>query len=104
MALLEYAPTDKSVGFVYLPNSKGEDVLWRVWQKEALDLICGKCAPDEFLKIMTRKIYGEDKDIVVLDKKDPYNALMNIKEHCKNKNFQIKISVSSEGGSLLIAV
>jgi tRNA A58 N-methylase Trm61 len=55
---------------------------------------------------MTRKIYGEDKDLVVLDKQDPYNAVMNIKEHCKNKNFQIKISISSSENnqSLLIAM
>lgn len=104
MALLEYAPTDKSMEFVYLKDSEGNDVPWRTWQAEAIELITKKCTPDEFLKIMTKKIYGEDKNIIILDKKDPYNALMNIKEHCKNKNFEIKISISSEGKSLLIAI
>jgi hypothetical protein len=54
---------------------------------------------------MTKKIFGEDKELVVLEKQDPYNALMNIKEYCKNKKFQIKISIEDQQNkSLLIAM
>jgi hypothetical protein len=105
MSLLEYAPTDKSMELVSLKDSKGNDVLWRSWQAEAIDLIIAKCTADQFLKIMTKKIFGEDKELVVLEKQDPYNALMNIKEYCKNKKFQIKISIEDQQNkSLLIAM
>jgi hypothetical protein len=103
MSVVEYAPIGASQELVYRESSKGTQ-LWKKWQEDVLKLIEAKVPADDFLKIMTKKIYGEDKNIIILDKKDPYNALMNIKEHCKNKNFEIKISISSEGKSLLIAI
>jgi hypothetical protein len=105
MELLEYTPIDKSMEFVYLKDSRGNDVPWRAWQAEALRLITKKITPDLFLKIMTKNIFGEEKELVVLDKQDPYNALMTIKQLCKDKKFKITISVSEEKqNSLLVAM
>lgn len=100
--MTEYAPTDQSVEFVYRKDSKGNSQLWRKWQEDALTLLGSKCPPDEFIKIMTKKIYGEDKDVVVLSKDDPYNAFMRIKELCKEKSFNIKISIEDRSKSLLV--
>ena len=100
--MAEYSPTNQSVEFIYRKDSKGNSQLWRKWQEDVLLLLGSKCPPDEFIKIMTKKIYGYDKDVVILSKDDPYNAFMRIKELCKGKDFNIKISVEDSKKSLLV--
>lgn len=102
--MTEYAPTSQSVEFVYQKDSKGNSQLWRKWHQDALTLIGNKCPPDDFIKIMTKKIYGDDKDVVILSRTDPYSAFMRIKELCKGKDFNIKISIENEKKSLLVMV
>lgn len=75
--------TPKPMDFVYVPDVQGNDLLLRHWQKVAVELIQEKISPDQFVQKMIETVHGKNKTVVLIDKDNPYPALMRIKDLCK---------------------
>lgn len=80
MKEIDYKPMD----FVYIKSETGNDLLVRYWEKVALDLMAEKASPDQFVQKMIEVVYGENKTTVIIDKHNPYPAIVKIKDLCKN--------------------